>query len=59
MYLSAYEGFGIFKWKLWKNLLLMIFAVIALFSGAFVSIIDIIDTYIGGESTGHFAKRNL
>jgi len=56
--LSAYEGFGAFKWKLWKNIILMIFSIIALFSGAFVSILDIIETYMGDEGSGHLVKTH-
>ncbi|XP_070495587.1 proton-coupled amino acid transporter-like protein pathetic [Chironomus tepperi] len=59
VYLSAYEGFGRFNWKLWKNIFLMIFSAIALFAGAFVSILDIIDTYIGSEEgSGHLVKTH-
>jgi hypothetical protein len=57
--LSAYEGFGAFKWKLWKNIFLMIFSIIALFAGSFVSILDIIETYMGGdEGSGHLVKTH-
>lgn len=43
--LSSYGGYGVLKWKLWKNIFLMLFAMVALFSGAFVSIKDIIKMY--------------
>lgn len=55
VFLSSYEGFGIGSWKLWKNILLIVFALIAMFSGALVSIIDIIDTYTG---SGHVATHS-
>ena len=54
VFLSSYEGFGTCSWKLWKNILLIIFALIAMFSGALVSILDIIETYTG---SGHVAKH--
>lgn len=38
-------GHGYMDWKLWKNLLLMLFSVIALVSGSFVSIKEIVETY--------------
>ncbi|KAG5683569.1 hypothetical protein PVAND_012842 [Polypedilum vanderplanki] len=49
VFLSSYEGYGALKWKLWKNILLMIFSLVAMFAGAFVSILDIIETYTGGS----------
>lgn len=55
VFLSSYEGFGIMRWKLWKNVILIIFALIAMFSGALVSILDIIDTYTG---SGHEVKHS-
>jgi hypothetical protein len=45
--LASYEGYGPMKWKLWKNIILMIFSLVAMFAGAFVSILDIIETYTG------------
>lgn len=42
-------GHGKYKWKLWKNLIVMAFSIIALFSGAFVSIKDIIETYMSDD----------
>lgn len=45
VFLQSYEDYGRLYWKLIKNILLMLFAVIALFSGSFVSIKDIIKTY--------------
>jgi hypothetical protein len=38
-------GFGLFRWKLMKNILLMFFALLALVTGAFTSIRDIVETY--------------
>jgi proton-coupled amino acid transporter len=55
VFLSSYEGYGTMNWKLWKNILLMIFSLIAMFAGAFVSILDIIETYTGG----HEAKTSV
>lgn len=43
------DQLGVFKWKLWKNLLLIAFALIALVSGTAVSVIDIIKIYSGEE----------
>jgi hypothetical protein len=54
VFLSSYEGFGPIKWKLWKNILLMIFSLVAMFAGAFVSILDIIETYTG---SGHAKEK--
>lgn len=51
VFLSTNGGFGLGKWKLWKNLFLMIFALIAMFAGAFVSIKDIVETYTGHEES--------
>lgn len=48
VFLQSYEDYGRLYWKLIKNILLMLFAVIALFSGSFVSIKDIIKTYSEG-----------
>lgn len=45
IFLQTYEGFGPLKWKLWKNIGLMLFAIIAMFAGAYVSIEDIIHSY--------------
>lgn len=50
VFLQAHGGFGSLKWKLWKNVFLMIFAGIAMFAGAFVSIKDIVETYTGGHN---------
>lgn len=50
LYLRTYEGYGKFDWKLWKNLFLMVFALIAMFAGAFVSIKEIIETYTGDSN---------
>lgn len=58
VFLSAYEGFGTFRWKLWKNILLIMFALVAMFSGALVSIFDIIKTYSGsGHETNHSLRH--
>lgn len=48
VFLQQNGSFGHFKWRLWKNLFLMIFALIAMFAGAFVSIKEIIHSYSGG-----------
>lgn len=45
IFLQTNGDFGPLKWKLWKNLFLMIFALIAMFAGAFVSIKHIVETY--------------
>lgn len=50
VFLQTNGSFGVFKWKLWKNIFLMIFSLIAMFAGAFVSIKHIIETYTGGNS---------
>ncbi|XP_069692152.1 proton-coupled amino acid transporter-like protein CG1139 isoform X2 [Periplaneta americana] len=38
-------GLGRGNWRLWKNCLIMVFAVCALVAGSYVSILEIIDTY--------------
>ncbi|XP_014241281.1 proton-coupled amino acid transporter-like protein pathetic [Cimex lectularius] len=38
-------GFGRFHWKLWKNIMLVLVTIVAVISGSFTSIIDIIDQY--------------
>jgi solute carrier family 36 (proton-coupled amino acid transporter) len=48
VFLQTNGGFGKANWLLWKNLFLMLFALIAMFAGAFVSIKDIIETYTDG-----------
>lgn len=45
VYLQANENFGPMNWKLYKNIFLMLFSVIAMFAGAFVSILHIVDSY--------------
>lgn len=49
VFLQSNGTFGKFQWKLWKNLFLMGFALIAMFAGAFVSIKEIVHTYTGGD----------
>jgi len=51
VYLQAYEGFGPLKWRLWKNIFLMFFALIAMFTGSFVSILHIINTYSASDDS--------
>ncbi len=46
------DNLGVMKWKLWKNVILIVFALIALVSGTAVSVIDIVKIY-SGESEGH------
>ncbi|XP_066598221.1 proton-coupled amino acid transporter-like protein pathetic [Prorops nasuta] len=44
--ISCWEGhLGMFKWRLYKNILLVIFSLFALAFGAHVSILEIIDLY--------------
>ena len=45
VFLQANGNFGRLKWKLWKNMFLVIFSLVAMFSGTFVSIKDIIKLY--------------
>ncbi len=42
------HNLGPFKWILWKNIILGVFSLIALFTGAYVSILDIIELYTPG-----------
>lgn len=44
-------GFGKFNWILWKNILLITFSLVAVFSGAFVSVQDIIGIYTKSDET--------
>jgi hypothetical protein len=48
---SEYSDFGFLKWKLGKNGLLMCFAILALVTGAFTSIRDIVKIYTGEGHT--------
>lgn len=43
--LQTNGGHGLMNWKLWKNIFLMLFSVVALISGSFVSIRDIVALY--------------
>lgn len=43
------DNLGVLKWKLWKNLLLIAFALIALVSGTVVSVLDIVKIYTGED----------
>lgn len=45
VFLQANGNFGAMQWKLFKNVFLMLFALVAMFAGAFVSIQHIIETY--------------
>lgn len=45
IYLQTNGSFGPLKWKLWKDLFLMLFSLVAMFAGAFVSIKHIVETY--------------
>lgn len=45
VFCQANGGHGTLKWKLWKNIFFLLFAVLALVSGSYVSIKDIIETY--------------
>jgi len=41
---------GAFRWKLWKNLFLIAFALVALVSGTVVSVTDIVKLYTSDET---------
>jgi proton-coupled amino acid transporter len=43
------SGFGYMKWKLIKNVILMVFSILAMVTGAFTSIREIIKLYTGDE----------
>lgn len=44
--ISCWEGhLGAYKWRLWKNSVLLVFSLFALVFGAWISIVDIIDLY--------------
>jgi solute carrier family 36 (proton-coupled amino acid transporter) len=49
VFLQTNGNFGPIQWKLWKNIFLMLFALVAMFAGAFVSIQHIIETYTGDK----------
>lgn len=53
VFLHTNADYGRFKWKLLKNLVLMAFALIAMFSGSFVSIREIITIYTGEGEEEH------
>lgn len=42
-------GFGALQWKLWKNVFLILFSLVAMFAGAFVSVKEIIKIYTGED----------
>lgn len=42
----SFGGFGKYNWILWKNVVLVIFSLIAIFAGVFTSIEGIIDIYV-------------
>ena len=50
VFLQTNGSFGVLKWKLWKNIFLMVFALVAMFAGAFVSIQHIVETYTKDDS---------
>lgn len=50
VFLQTNGSYGKLDWKLWKNLFLMLFALVAMFAGAFVSIKDIIESYTGDDT---------
>lgn len=50
VFLQTNGGFGKFNWLLWKNIFLMIFSIVAMVAGAFVSIKHIIEIYTGNEA---------
>lgn len=39
------DGFGRFNWILYKNCIISVLAILALLSGSYASILEIIDTY--------------
>lgn len=39
------DGYGFAKWKLWKNIFLMVVAIIALVTGSYTSVLKIIEFY--------------
>jgi len=44
--ISCWEShLGALKWRLWKNSFLVIFALVALISGSWISVLDIIKLY--------------
>ncbi|XP_011686499.1 PREDICTED: proton-coupled amino acid transporter 4 [Wasmannia auropunctata] len=44
--ISCWEShLGVFKWRLWKNSLLLIFSLLALAFGSWISVLDIIELY--------------
>lgn len=49
VFLQSNGNFGPLKWKLWKNVIISVFSLVAMFSGAFVSIREIVKTYTGGH----------
>lgn len=53
VFLQSNGDFGRLRWKLWKNLLLMLFALVAMFAGAFVSIREIIKNYTEDDEDEH------
>lgn len=48
------EGFGPGNWIVWKNIVILIFGVLALIFGSYTSILDIIKEYIGDQNLDPF-----
>uniref|UniRef100_A0A1B0DM02 Amino acid transporter transmembrane domain-containing protein n=3 Tax=Phlebotomus papatasi TaxID=29031 RepID=A0A1B0DM02_PHLPP len=40
------NGMGRFNWRLWKNILLILFGIVGFLTGSYVSIIEIIESHI-------------
>lgn len=45
VYRQSHENFGVFKWKLGKNILLMLFALVVMVYGTILSVKDVVDSY--------------
>lgn len=46
VFMQSNGGFGKFNWILWKNILIILFSLVAIFAGTFSSIQDIIALYV-------------
>lgn len=51
VFAQSFDGFGKYNWRLWKNIVLIIFSLIAIVAGVFTSIEGIINIYVRPQKT--------
>lgn len=45
VFLQSQNDFGKFRWRLWKNIFIMLFSITAIVTATYLSVIDVIDFY--------------